>query len=331
VGTPLPSPLDRVKLGLALHFPAEHALRVEVNERSDRPHSPIYDGRPDRMSALGALAYQILPQLGVGAGVVMAPSLSTPTEVSYDADRGDTVENDVIVRLDRDLEMDVSPFVGVRAQPLALLGLAVVYRAPSVSRAGGKQRTEAGGIIADDPIDYYQFWDPAQLVVGAAAGPVSDVSVSVDATYSQWGQYRSGFDRSVRPAFENTLSPHVGVEWGARDWLALRAGYGFEPSPVPEQTALSNYLAADTHVLAVGGGVDLRRLTRAPLAIDAHLRTRLSGTQSAKKNDDELPDADPGLPGRQIDNLGYPGFESSSRFYQLGVSVTLFVGKERRK
>jgi hypothetical protein len=328
VATPLPKPLARLRFGIALDFPAEHALRVAVDERSDTPHSPIYDGRPDRLSALGALGYEILPELKIGAGIVVTPSLSTPTEVSYDADRGDTVEKDVIIRLDRDLEMDVAPFFGLRAVPLDGLSLGAVYRAAAISKAGGSQRTIAGGIVADDPIDYYQFWDPEEWVLGVAGGPFGDVTVSVDATYARWSKFRSGFDREVTPKFRDTLNPRLGVEWSANGWLRARAGYGFEPSPIPEQSESSNYLGADTHVVTIGGGIDFRKLGRMPFVLDAHLRARLGGTQKSEKDVASLPDADPNLPGQQIDNLGYPGFRSSASLYQLGISLTVFIGKE---
>jgi len=330
LATPLPGPdwLSRLRFGLALYVPADHALRVAVEERVDQPTSPLYDGRPDRMSALAALGYRILPELGFGAGLVMSPTLATPTEVSYDADRADGVERDVMVRLDRDLEMDVSPFAGVRAQPLELLGVGVTYRAASVSRAGGKQRTVAGGILADDPIDYYMFWDPAELALGVAGGPLAGVSVSAEASWARWSKFRTGFDRRLDEPFEDTLNLRAGVEWQALPWLAARGGWSLEPSPIPEQSGNENYLGSDAHVVALGAGANLRKLwRRVPLAVDVFARTRFSDTQHAKKDPSRLDDASESLPGQQIDNQGYPGFSSTTRFWQVGLSLTLFVGK----
>ncbi len=334
VATPLPGPdwLRRLRVGLALYMPAEYALRVSVDERVDEPKSPIYDGRPDRMSALAALGYEILPQLKLGAGVVMAPSLATPTEVSYDADRADGVEKDVMVRLDRDLEMDVSPFFGARAQPLEKLGVGLTYRAASVSRAGGNQRTVAGGIVADDPIDYYQFWDPAEVVLGVAAGPFAGLSASADAGWARWSKFRSGFNREIDAPFEDTLNLRAGLEWQALPWLAARGGWSLEPSPIPEQTGDENYLGADTHVVALGAGANLRELwPRVPVAVDVFGRMHLSGKQQAGKDPTELSDASESLPGQQIDNLGYPGFSSTASFWQIGLSLTLFVGREKSR
>jgi long-chain fatty acid transport protein len=332
VATPLPGPewLRLFHFGFALDMPAEHVLRVSVAERTDQPLSPIYDARADRVSALVALAMQPFERVRFGAGVAITPSLDTPTAVTYDAQRSEEAKDQVIVRLDRDLEMDVSPFFGLRVDPFDSLALGLAYRDAAISRASGSQRTEAGGILADDPIDYFQFWDPAELAFGVMLGPFANTTFSVDATWQRWSEFRSGFNTRVEPAFENTLRVAAGVELEATRGVFARAGYAFEPTPIPEQTGRSNYLGADTHVVSLGGGLDFRKRWGAPLAVDLHLRGRFDGTQSARKNLDELGDSDPDLPGQQVDNLGYPGFQSSARFYQVGLTLTLFVGKDKK-
>jgi Outer membrane protein transport protein (OMPP1/FadL/TodX) len=331
--TPLPGPewLQRFHLGIALFTPADRALRVAVDERTDSPRSPIYDGRADRISALGALAVEILPELRLGIGAQVSPSLDTPTEVSYDAGRSNSVERNVVIRLDRDLALGVAPFAGARVVPIPELAFGLVYRAASISKASGSQRTVAGGILADDPIDYYQFWDPAELVLGVATGPFADLTFSADLTWSRFSEFKNGFDQDVQPKFKNTLNPGLGVEWRGIHAFALRAGYRFEPTPVPAQSGDENFLGADTHVVALGAGIDLRELLHAPLAVDAHLRARLGGTQKAKKDAATLPDSNPDLPGQQIDNLGYPGFESKQSLMQVGLTLTIFVGKEKKE
>ncbi|MGH7330790.1 MAG: hypothetical protein ACREJX_20770, partial [Polyangiaceae bacterium] len=116
--TPLPTFLHRFRVGLALDVPAAYILRVDVPVRYDTPQSPLYDGRPDRMSGLGAIAFEATKWLNFGAGVAITPSLDTPTDVQYVAGRDKSVDKSVEVRLDRSLDMSVAPFIGVRAQPL---------------------------------------------------------------------------------------------------------------------------------------------------------------------------------------------------------------------
>src|SRR5437588_262328 len=82
--------------------PAEHALRVAVPTRIDSPTSPFYDGRPDRISSLFAIAAEISPRLKIGAGLQVTPVLDTPTEVTYVAGRDKSIDKSVVIRLDRD-------------------------------------------------------------------------------------------------------------------------------------------------------------------------------------------------------------------------------------
>jgi long-chain fatty acid transport protein len=74
--------------------------------------------------------------------------------------------------------------------------------------------------------------------------------------------------------------PRAGVEWRAwqRPKLALdvRAGYSYEPTPVPEQIGESNLADSDKHTVSVGAGLELSNVTSIlprPLAIDVHFAT----------------------------------------------------------
>ncbi len=339
--TPLPGPawVQRIRVGFALDLPAQYVLRVHVPVRDDEPTSPIYDGRPDRMAALAAVAVEILPRLKLGAGFTMTPGLELPTQVTYVAGRDPDVNKSVEVRIDSKLDFAASGFVGLRAQPLDALALSVVYRGAQVSRATGTQTTIAGGILATDPIDFYDMWDPAELVLGAAVTFSPSWSASVDVTRHRWGELCTGHDQCRNPPpnaplpplpadlqLHDTVSVAGGVEYASKRGFALRAGVGYEPSPLPPQTGLTNYLGADAFVVALGGGVDLRRFAKLPLMIDAHVRARIEGQQSATKDPSKLPDADPNLPGTQIDNYGYPGFTSQGFLLQVGATVTIFLG-----
>ncbi len=330
--TPLPGPwwLRRVRVGVALDLPAQYVLQVNIPERVDQPGSPIYDSRPNRVSALGAMAIDVFKQVKIGGGVNVTPSLTTPTTVTLVPGRTTTIQNDVVIDLDRTMPLAASPFLGVRAQPLSFLGLSMVYRGVAVSHVGGNETVTASPIVANTAVDYLIFWDPAEVVGGVALGPFRGFSLSIDATYSAWSAFRSGFDQPVAPAFNDTLSLAGGVEWTTLPWLTLRGGGGYEPSPIPTQTGDTNYLGAGTTVLALGAGVDLRRLCKAPLLVDFHMRGRLGALESATKNPTSLTDADGATPGQQINNFGFPGFTSRSSLYQAGLTLTVFVGKEKK-
>ena|GEM_PF-5733277 len=326
--SPLPGVLSGLHVGVALDLPAEHILRVYVPVRADQPVSALYGSRPDRIGAMLALAYALGP-LKLGAGLSVSPSLETPTEVTYVAGRGKTVDKSVVVRLDRSLSLAISPTIGVRAQPLPWLEVGLVYRGAAISHATGTQRTVAGGIVANDPIDFYQFWSPAELALGAAWKPRRAVTLSCDLTWHQWSAFRTGFDGEPSPEFRDTVSLRAGISIATTRWSVLRAGIAVEPSPIREQVGNSNYLGANTNTFSIGGGLDLRPIAHVPIAIDAHVRARVSAVQSAHKDPAQLPDASAELPGKQIDNLGYPGLTSQASSLQAGLTVTFFLSKER--
>ena len=58
----------------------------------------------------------------------------------------------------------------------------------------------------------------------------------------------------VRLAFKDTVSFRTGLEHSTTEWLKLRAGYGFEPSPAPRPTGAYNYLDPSSHRLSFGAG-----------------------------------------------------------------------------
>jgi long-chain fatty acid transport protein len=334
VATPLPGPwwLRRVRVGLALDLPAQYVLSVDIPERADQPVSPIYDQRPNRVSVIGAIAVDIVDQLKLGGGVNLTPSLTTPTTVTLVPGRSNNVQNDVVSDFDRSMPLSATPFLGARSQVIPCLSLALVYRGAAISHAGGPETVTAGPIVAASEVDYNVFWDPAKIIGGVEVGPYRNVSLSIDVSYNQWSAFRTYFDQAPDPTFKDNVSVMSGVEWSAlphASWLTVRAGGGYEPSPIPPQTGETNYLGASTVVLAAGAGADLRRLFHVPVVVDFHIRGRMGMQQTATKDAASLPDADTTTPGKQIDNIGYPGFSSRSSLFQAGLTATVFVGKDK--
>jgi long-subunit fatty acid transport protein len=106
----------------------------------------------------------------------------------------------------------------------------------------------------------------------------------------------------VPPEFRDRFAPRIGAEWRiplgsprevhgksvAFCELPVRAGYSFDPSPVPEQKGVTNFIDADRHTLALGAGVSFNRPFEALpgwLRLDVHaIFSRLPARTMVKDN-----------------------------------------------
>jgi long-chain fatty acid transport protein len=314
-------------VGAAVHVPAQHALRLTAPSRPDEPSFPLYGDRAERTAATASVAVRLFSRLGVGFGVTLTPTLVAPTRVSYDPARGETADDHVVVDLDRELRVEASALAGLRTKVSDALSLGLAYRQAIETRAEGPNDTAAGGLVVRDQINFVDFLAPEELAAGVAVFPSSRLSVSGDVVRARWSRYRTIHAAEPAPRFSDVTNLRLGAEWSGAPGIAVRGGYAFEPSPVPEQVLTTNLFDADRHVLSIGGGFDLRTRGWAPLRIDAHLRTHLVGTHHADKRAAALPDDDATTPGQQIGNLGFPSVSGSASFWQVGLTILCFLSK----
>lgn len=323
----LPSPgwapwLSRVRLGIGAHVPSADVLRLSAPPRPDRPTSAVYGNRVARTAATGALGVELPWGIGVGVGVSLTPTLETETLVGYEAGRGDTPDENVVIDVENTLVIESAWSAGLRFAPMDELAFGVAWHAEQAVDAEGPNDVRAGTLVVDAEVDFHELFAPEELAFGAYAAPVPELSLSADVVWSRWSRFRTIHDRPPDPAFEDVVSLRLGVEWAATPAYVVRAGWALEPSPVPEQVGVTNFVDGDRQVIAMGMGFDLERLGWARMRVDLHARWHVVGRQRATKDLDALGDADPELSGRQIDNLGYPGFHSGGSFAQVGVTAS---------
>jgi long-subunit fatty acid transport protein len=160
-------------------------------------------------------------------------------------------------------------------------------------------------------------FQPRQAVLGAVWRIAPALRVMADLMWVQWSRYENptasldvALDLTVpagipglrqptvpQPAareamrFRDTLVPRVGLEVTTpvgRHALAFRLGYHFDPSPVPAQAGLTNFIDASRHVAAFGVGITLHRLGAAlpgTLTLDVHAAMQLLASRSVVKAD----------------------------------------------
>src|SRR5262249_23167615 len=146
---------------------------------------------------------------------------------------------------------------------------------------------------------------PQQAVLGGAWRPLPTLTVVADLTWVDWSSYVNpsaslttdlalqippdlrGFMLPATPmpaqivsaAFNDTFVPRVGVRGrrvpaaAARPAPALRAGYRYDASRVPNQGGVTNFLDSNRHGVSAGAGVSiggLRPVLGGGVTLDAH-------------------------------------------------------------
>jgi hypothetical protein len=327
IGTRLPGPawLRALRVGIGAHLPAQHALSLRAPSRSDEPSSPLYGARAERTAVAGAVSYELFERIGIGAGFTLSPTLQTPTLVSYDARRSDDPDANVLVDLERELELQASATAGVFARVVTGVTMGVAYRQRITTAAQGPNDTRAGSLQVDDRIDFVDYLEPDELAFGVGVEPGERVEASVDVVRASWSSYRTIHNQVPGAHFDDVFNLRVGLAVDLARGVVVRGGYGFEPTPLPPQRGVTNLLDSTRHVAALGGGFDLDALGWAPVVIDGHVRSHLLTGQDESKDPGLLRDVDRDAAGKQIGNLGYPGFSSGGAVFEAGLTFHLYL------
>jgi len=323
-GAPLPGPpwLRAVRIGADVYLPAGHLLRIRAPVRRDEPLFPLYGDRLEHVAATAGLAVNLLDRVALGAAVTVTPDLFAPTEGRYVPGRGETPDDNVVLHIERDLRLRTALLFGARVQVSDALSLGAAYRQAVLCQAFGPNDTLAGAVAVTDSVDFYEFWSPEELALGATLRLPARVSISADALWARWSAFRTIHNRPAEPAWSDVVVPRAGVEWAPVDGLAVRAGTSWAWSPVPDQSGETNLLDSDRLVVAVGLGLDLHRLGGPDVGVDLHLRHHALTERAVTKAATTLPDVDPDLPGRQVANAGFPSLTFGGAVWQAGVSLT---------
>jgi long-chain fatty acid transport protein len=311
--------------GVGLHLPDDRVFRVRSLEQS-QPRWELYDNRPQRIWLSTAIAVRPLPFLEVGGGLVFLAATRARLDITGDLNLASPVESELRHEVDADLSSIRYPQAGLRILASDRLRFAAVYRGEFrlgldiAARLDVAARPFGTGTLS---IPFLAFittssvnaFLPRQVVLGGSWDPIDDLTLDADVTWVNWGAYVSpvtavdvvtrydapeGFPSGLlpeRPAptivlpprFENRIVPRLGVEGRrpiGRHTFALRGGYAYERSPIPEQTAGTNFVDADRHVVTTGVGVTLRDLGEAlpgALRIDLHGMLSLLPTRITAK------------------------------------------------
>ncbi len=165
-------------------------------------------------------------------------------------------------------DFNISFNVGILYKPYDNLSLGLAYRSRTNTDFEGT--VEVKGV---DKVDASTSIDhPEQLQFGVRYKPNKKLTLLADVVWTNWstiGGYTVKFKRSLLGKKEeyfprdwkDTRQLRVGIEYKWNDFLTLRGGYFYDPSPIPDHTFDMLWPDADKKTYSLGAGFHFGRLT----------------------------------------------------------------------
>ena len=324
---------DRVAVGYYFYQPLFYSLDLLIPEAT-LPQFPVLESMA-RMQILHlAVALDLIPGILIGGGLTLSSDLGGALDLQPGLGGFGGVE-EVLSSVDQEVHPILSGTAGMIIRPgrfyapLKPLTVGFTWRQKHFLDLEIPVSVVLSGFLLRLDLTSTFLYTPTQWVGGVAYQVSPDLLVSCDVSYNEWSDYRvpslsiaTAIDIPLivlkegvtePPRFKDTVTPRLGVEYCPYRGRLLdgfvRAGYSYEPSPVPEQTGRTNYMDADRHVFSWGGGLLLNRLfgkdlTETPISFDIGVAFhRLEDRKNVKG------------PNARSDNPGYPEITASGNVW----------------
>jgi len=328
LGASMPLPFtDQLKnrIGFGYYFfqPLWYTVDVSIPATS-APQFPLLESTTRMQLMEVALAADVVPGVLLGAGVTVGNKLGAALNLDPGVGGFGGVK-EVISTVDQQVNTVLSPTAGLLCRPgryhasLDPLSVGFTFRDRFYMEMKVPVVVVLSGFLLTLDLASTFVYSPRQYVLGVAWRKPRYL-VSLDVSYNQWSDYRApslsiatqidiplitlkqGY--TPDPGFKDTATVRLGFEAlplsNDHVDLFVRAGYVHEPSPVPEQTGITNYMDSDRDVFSWGLGVLFKRigpfdLTGKPVSFDVGVACHALSHRLNRKGADARPD-NPGTP-----------------------------------
>jgi len=305
---------DRLAIGLGVYLPATEVARIRTLDPMV-PQFYLWESGMGRLEVMPAVAVRWFDWLTTGVGIRATGGLIGPTRFQVDPVAGTESHRE----FDTALKYQIAPTMGIALGPLFGLRLGGVYRGALGMPIDFPSHIGVDGTDIEAEIRFgsINIYSPHTISIGAAYTFLDNrITLSVDLQYLRWSDAPDpsvqfgidtsgndldrlgigdsldipapGLERTVVPGFQDTLVPRAGLEFFPVEFLAVRCGYFYRPTPLPNQTSGSNYVDNNTHGLTSGVGLTFQDPLEAfanPITIDASAQVLILAERSARKDD----------------------------------------------
>ncbi|BBO85122.1 OmpP1/FadL family transporter [Desulfosarcina ovata] len=264
---------DHWAVGAAFYVP--YGLDIEWDD--DPAKNPgaynCYHSYYYRVVLTPSVAYKFNEKWSVGMGLVLGQSESGVEHLLYYPTNpllhGSKIESEL------EDNFNYSFNIGVMYHPTESITLGLTYRSETDTEFEGDVKIVGTGIKSDIELDSVDH--PQQVQFGLRFQPIKRVSMEIDVVWTDWsvvdrqvttfsddflyGTYGPGNPQNIARDWDDTMQFKAGIEWQTTDYLALRVGYFYDQSPIPDDTFDLVWPDADKKTYSIGFGLNLGRVT----------------------------------------------------------------------
>ena len=317
-----PAWFRRIAVGMIFFVNVPEVNQFNNPQRRQDPYFLKHNARWSLLNVAVSAAFPIADWLSVGAGIMPAVASFQDSRESLVA--ANEAFNPASKDPTRGFHMNLRQQAKVSAVPVAgILVRPPIGRLKEKVSIGFSYRGEMAGFYGTGPtqldvvlehpdgstellvptpegriIDYTGF-NPEQMTLGLGVEPLRGLIVALDVTWKDTSEFRFFWDLPPEPKFHDVVVSRGALEYalapafsrrGLRkiETIAFRAGYAFEPSPVPTMDGVMNILDSDQHVFSAGLGFDTRPRGMKGLRIDLALQLHVFEGKRIENDDDPL-------------------------------------------
>ena len=251
---------DMIAVGIGLHFP----FGLAISWPDNHPQSDVIQDQALRTyfitPSVGLNLYKQVPGLSAGFGIDIVPATVELERAVLFGDAQGTAH------LGGDA-LGVGARVGVMYHPPSVKGLktGLMYRSPVKLSFAGK-----GDFDIEDPYRSQLPPDgdisteitlPMSVVAGVAYAPIPELEIELNAAWIDWSVFEElrialpGDVETVTPQkYHDTWTFRLGAEYALTNYkAAVRAGFVYDPTPIPAETLSPTLPDVDRKNITIGG------------------------------------------------------------------------------
>ena len=279
-----------ISFGAMIQFGLERAQYFDQSTVDATPRFHFYGQNLEQLSIMFGFAFE--PIKGLSIGLALAPLVNSELLLNTDVPIY-SGERELSGRFAWNLVPNATWYAGIHYNPVEEFHLALSYRTRMFHKLDADADIIVALFGADFAFEElllqsYSWYSPQQIALGASFEPIDDLLIGFDVTWYQWsaspGPYVSAaFQNTEEPGtqdlngvedvespsiadtvdlppipemgFRDIFVPRIGIEWILLNKsVALRCGYRFQATPVPQPDGRTNLLDSNTHFFSMGAG-----------------------------------------------------------------------------